>query len=57
MKIFGKKKKKQYSPQVNIPYAQTSDLELNRVNHKTSGGAQRIGNLVPPDDVYSSSIT
>lgn len=44
-------------PHMRIPYAQTSDFELNRVNQSTSGGAQRMGNLVPPLEVYSSSMT
>ncbi len=44
-------------PHIRMPYAQTSDFELNRVYQSTSGGAHRMGNLVPPLEVYSSSMT
>ena len=39
------------------PNAHTSDLLLNLVYTNTSGGAHLIGNLLPEELVYSSSIT
>lgn len=41
----------------NIPNAHTSDLLLNLVKLRTSGGAHFTGNFVPVELVYSSSIT
>ena len=42
---------------VDLPYAQTSDLLLNLLYKITSSAAHLMGNLVPSDAVYSSSIT
>ena len=41
----------------NSPYDQTSDLLLNFACVMTSGAAHLMGNLVPSDAVYSSSMT
>lgn len=40
-----------------LPKAQISDLLLNLVYRMTSGEAHLIGNFVPSDAVYSSSMT
>ena len=41
----------------DLPKAQMSDLLLNFVYRMTSGDAHLIGNFVPSDAVYSSSMT